>query len=88
MQKLFKVLVPRFDNTTESYTSQYMLPVIYPENRRRAVLELKGKYMQSLSIICKDMTLLSFIGIDNMWSCPLVSWGRQLYKCYDYLFCI
>ncbi|XP_067951838.1 large ribosomal subunit protein bL17m-like [Watersipora subatra] len=42
VQKLFKVLVPRYTDYTESYTSQYMLPVQYPENRRRIVLELKG----------------------------------------------
>lgn len=42
IHKLFKVLVPRYNNYTESYTRVFTLPATYPGSGRfNAVLELK-----------------------------------------------
>lgn len=43
VHKLFKVLVPRFQNSTSSYTRIFKAPMSYPNATfPRAVLELKG----------------------------------------------
>ncbi|XP_076283925.1 mitochondrial ribosomal protein L17 [Lasioglossum baleicum] len=43
VHKLFKVLVPRFQNYTTCYTKLHRAPTIYPGNPyKRAVLELRG----------------------------------------------
>lgn len=44
IHKLFKVLVPRFQNYNVSFTRMYKAPQIYPVQREleRAVLELRG----------------------------------------------
>lgn len=44
IHKLFKVLVPRFQNCPVSYTRMYKAPKTYPDcqHRDRAVLELRG----------------------------------------------
>ncbi|KAJ8887962.1 hypothetical protein PR048_007446 [Dryococelus australis] len=43
MHKLFKVLVPRFQNYSISYTRFFLAPSSYPDKtRKRAVLELRG----------------------------------------------
>lgn len=43
VHKLFKVLVPRFENLPISYTRMYKAPLNYPcHGRPRAVLELRG----------------------------------------------
>jgi len=44
VHKLFKVLVPRFENCPVSYTRMYRAPRPYPgDTYRRAVLELRGE---------------------------------------------
>ncbi|XP_076164509.1 mitochondrial ribosomal protein L17 [Ptiloglossa arizonensis] len=49
IHKLFKVLVPRFENYTTSFTKVYNAPSIYPKTiYKRAVLELKGNVYPSL----------------------------------------
>jgi large subunit ribosomal protein L17 len=41
--KLFKVIVPRFQNKTGPYTEVFKLPVSYPgRGRQNIVMELKG----------------------------------------------
>jgi large subunit ribosomal protein L17 len=41
--KLFKVLVPRYDNTMGPYTQVYKLPIVYPGyGKPKIILELKG----------------------------------------------
>lgn len=43
VHKLFKVLVPRYENYTTSFTKLHNAPCIYPGfGFKRAVLELKG----------------------------------------------
>lgn len=43
VHKLFKVLVPRFQDSTVSYTRLYKAPFEYPgHGRPKAVLELRG----------------------------------------------
>lgn len=43
VHKLFKVLVPRFQNLDVSYTRMYKAPIDYPGYERpRAVIELRG----------------------------------------------
>lgn len=51
MQKLFNVLVPRYTQTTESYTAQHQLPNKYPENTYKSVLELKGNINMCLLFV-------------------------------------
>lgn len=50
IHKLFKVLVPRFQNCPLSYTRMYKAPKTYPEitYRDRAVLELRGNPFPAL----------------------------------------
>lgn len=48
VHKLFKVLAPRFNNYTSSFTRMYKVPTIYPEGNKRAVLELKGNPYPSI----------------------------------------
>ncbi|XP_076657271.1 mitochondrial ribosomal protein L17 [Halictus rubicundus] len=49
VHKLFKVLVPRFQNCTTSYTKLHKAPTIYPGNPyERAVLELRGNVYPSV----------------------------------------
>lgn len=50
IHKLFKVLVPRFQNCPLSYTRMYKAPKMYPDvaYRPRAVLELRGNPYPSL----------------------------------------
>lgn len=42
IHKLFKVLVPRYESYNVSYTRILKLSTMYPNNRARAVLELRG----------------------------------------------
>lgn len=43
IHKLFKVLVPRYENYTTSFTKLHNAPCIYPGFAfKRAILELKG----------------------------------------------
>jgi len=43
VHKLFKVLVPRYENFNSSYTRLLMAPITYPDRiNGKAVLELKG----------------------------------------------
>lgn len=45
IHKLFKVLVPRYQNYTTSFTKLHNAPYIYPGYAyKRAVLELKGVF--------------------------------------------
>lgn len=54
VHKLFKVLVPRFQNCPVSYTRMYRAPKPYPgDNVTRAVLELRGHPFPPLT---PDMT--------------------------------
>lgn len=50
IHKLFKVLVPRFQNCPLTYTRMYKAPKTYPEitYRDRAVLELRGNPFPAL----------------------------------------
>ncbi|XP_031825422.1 mitochondrial ribosomal protein L17 [Nomia melanderi] len=49
VHKLFKVLVPRYQNYTTAYTKLHKAPTIYPgEQYKRAVLELKGNIYPSV----------------------------------------
>lgn len=49
IHKLFKVIVPRFENCPVSYTRMYKAPREYPGHyRKRAVLELRGNPYPSL----------------------------------------
>lgn len=50
VHKLFKVLVPRFQNCPVSYTRMYKAPKSYPDItfRDRAVLELRGNPFPAL----------------------------------------
>lgn len=49
VHKLFKVLVPRFENCPVSYTRMYRAAKPYPgENRAKAVMELRGHPFPSL----------------------------------------
>lgn len=49
VHKLFKVLVPRFENCSVSYTRMYKAPREYPgQPYKRAVLELRGNPYPSL----------------------------------------
>lgn len=49
VHKLFKVLVPRFENTNVSYTRMYKAPRDYPGiYYKKAVLELRGNPYPSL----------------------------------------
>ncbi|KAJ9599571.1 hypothetical protein L9F63_009945 [Diploptera punctata] len=49
VHKLFKVLVPRFENCPVSYTRMLRAPRIFPDHpRMRAVLELRGNPYPSL----------------------------------------
>ncbi|XP_051160646.1 39S ribosomal protein L17, mitochondrial [Leptopilina boulardi] len=51
VHKLFKVLVPRYENYTDSFTSFYMVPRECPGHYfQRSVLELKGNIYPSLEI--------------------------------------
>lgn len=48
VHKLFKVLVPRYQNYTTSFTKLHNAPCIYPGYAyKRAILELKGVYHRS-----------------------------------------
>lgn len=50
VHKLFKVLKPRFENSTKSYTRMYRAPREYPGwYYERAVLELRGNPFPSLA---------------------------------------
>lgn len=50
VHKLFKVLVPRYENYTTSYTSIYKAPKLYPGTPYdRAVFELRGNMYPSLN---------------------------------------
>jgi len=45
VHKLFKVLVPRYQNYTTSFTKLHKAPNIYPTiHYDRAILELKGRF--------------------------------------------
>lgn len=50
IHKLFKVLVPRFQDCPVSYTRMYKAPKTYPDlaHRNRAVLELRGNPFPAL----------------------------------------
>lgn len=49
VHKLFKVLVPRFENYNVSFTRMYKAPREYPGHyRQRAVIELRGNPYPSL----------------------------------------
>ncbi|XP_046745494.1 39S ribosomal protein L17, mitochondrial [Diprion similis] len=49
VHKLFKVLVPRYENFTSSYTKMYNAPRLYPGMYyKKSVLELKGNVYPSL----------------------------------------
>lgn len=49
IHKLFKVLVPRYQNYTTSYTKLHIAPCIYPGFAfKRAILELKGNVYPSV----------------------------------------
>lgn len=51
VHKLFKVLVPRYQNYTTSYTRFLYAPCIYPGTPyKRAVLELKGICYENMYI--------------------------------------
>ncbi|KAL0267194.1 UNVERIFIED_CONTAM: hypothetical protein PYX00_009540 [Menopon gallinae] len=48
VHKLFKVLVPRYKDTTESYTRMWKAPKSYPADaREKCVLELRGNVFPS-----------------------------------------
>lgn len=52
VHKLFKVLVPRFENSDIAYTRMYKAPKCYTSNKRvyeRAVLELRNNPFPSLT---------------------------------------
>lgn len=49
VHKLFKVLVPRFENCPVSYTRMYRAAKPYPgDNRDKAIMELRGNPFPSL----------------------------------------
>lgn len=50
IHKLFKVIVPRFQNCPIAYTKMYKVPITYPDlaYRQRAVLELRGNPFPAL----------------------------------------
>lgn len=48
VHKLFKVLVPRYENHQSAYTSLFKAPLAYPKTfRATSVLELKGSLIHS-----------------------------------------
>lgn len=58
IHKLFKVIVPRYENNRSSYTKLYMLPKELPGyGKDMGVLELKGTFVNSnrLSSVCYHM---------------------------------
>lgn len=49
VHKLFKVLVPRYQNYTTSFTKLHKAPNIYPIGHyERAILELKGRFYKKI----------------------------------------
>lgn len=60
IHKLFKVLVPRYENYTTSFTKLHNAPCIYPGYAfKRAILELKGIFCTNfyLFILMKNFNL-------------------------------
>jgi large subunit ribosomal protein L17 len=56
IHKLFKVLVPRFENCPVSYTRMYRAPRPYPGQKyKRAVLELRGKIQNLCILFCFEL---------------------------------
>ncbi|XP_078034966.1 mitochondrial ribosomal protein L17 [Augochlora pura] len=61
VHKLFKVLVPRFQDYTVSYTKLHKAPTIYTGNNpsyKRAVLELRGNVYPSIEQYNPNQSLL------------------------------
>lgn len=63
VHKLFKVLAPRFENYTISYTRMYKASRLYPEGQYpRSILELRGKN-RKIPIILLLCSHLNFLNI-------------------------
>lgn len=67
VHKLFKVLVPRFENSSHSYTRMYRAPREYPGMyHKKAILELRGNPFPPLaSDLSTNRNLLHNILLDE-----------------------
>lgn len=63
VHKLFKVLVPRYENHQSAYTSLFKAPLMYPRTHRAcSVLELKGSFIVVLTFIFSIRVLIGITG--------------------------
>lgn len=68
IHKLFKVLVPRYQNYTISFTKVHKAPNIYPIGHYdRAILELRGKTYKIFLINCKNIIYVINIFLGNIY---------------------
>ena len=67
VHKLFKVLVPRYEATTISYTKMYKAPRHYPGHyRKRSIIELRGNpYPPLLPDMHQNRNLIHNILLDE-----------------------
>lgn len=75
VHKLFKVLVPRYETHTSSFTKMYLGPREYPGYRDgTAILELKGNIFQVI-FLQQNVKAMSFAHVSRQ-SISLAKTGR------------